>query len=60
MKKITGLTEDQAVAIAAALPQYRAIREVKVSHGWEGNRIRFTVTVETYSAEEVNGVVVVK
>lgn len=56
MKRIVARTEEQAVAIAAALPQYRAVRAVRIYHEWEtAERVRFVIEVETYGAEEVAG-----
>jgi hypothetical protein len=56
MKRITGLTEDQAMTICAALPQYRSVRGATMSHAWVGEKVVFTVEVETYGAEETAGV----
>jgi hypothetical protein len=56
MKRIEHLTEDQALALLAALPQYRVVRGARIARD---NRDRypyhFVVEVETYTAEEIVG-----
>lgn len=53
MKLIDNLTEEQAIAVAAQVVTYRAVRGAKVVRPDRAVRYNcFAVEVETYSAEE--------
>jgi hypothetical protein len=49
MKRITGLTEEQAVMVAAAVVTFRAVRAAKIVKVILSD---YAVEIETYAAEE--------